>query len=63
MNADFFESSIFWRHENEKIKGAQNARKNLEEKEKRKKVIAGNSIASNYTLMKQQRILPSLTEV
>ena len=32
--------------------GAQNAKKNLEEKEKRKKVISGNIIATNYTAMK-----------
>ena len=58
MDQDFFESSAFWRHEMSKMQGALDAKKNLEEKEKRKKVISGNSIASNYTTLKHQRILP-----
>lgn len=60
MDQDFFESSAFWRHEMSKMQGALDAKKNLEEKEKRKKVISGNSIASNYTTLKHQRILPDL---
>jgi hypothetical protein len=60
MDQDFFESSAFWRHEMNKMQGAFDAKKNLDEKEKRKKVISGNSIASNYTALKQQRILPDL---
>lgn len=48
QNQDFFESSVFWNHEHQRQQGANGGQDSQALKEKRKKLMAGNSLANNY---------------
>lgn len=52
QNQDFFESSVFWNHEQLKHQGANGAQDSQVLKEKRKKILAGNSVSNNYNVQR-----------
>ena len=63
QNQDFFESSVFWNHEQKKQKNALIVKDNQNQKEQRKKLMAGNSIANNYHVLRSNRKFPNLKKV
>jgi hypothetical protein len=59
MNQDFFESSVFWKHEQQMRKGATGMKDAKELKDIRKMMSAVNSQQNNYLVLKQNRKNPN----